>query len=102
MNEQQLREIAKAAFKRQFADIGVVRVDIRRRLDHDDDPVVDVNIFYDDECGQVTGRGYLDVASEVLDKTWYEGDDDLGYPLVHLLVKSGIAQDETGGSLNQG
>ena len=90
MDEQQLREIAEAAFKRQFGDIEIVAINIRQRLDHDDDPVVDVDIFYDDECGQVTGRGYSRVASEVLDKTWYEGRDDLGYPLVHLLVKSGI------------
>ena len=54
---------------------------------------MDVDIYYDDECGQVTGRGYLGVTSEVLDKTWYEGKDDLGYPLVplvHLLVKAGL------------
>ena len=92
MDEQQMREIAEAAFKRQFGDIEVVRIDIRQRLDHDDDPVVDVDIFYDDEDGQVTGRGYSRVALEVLDKTWYEGKDDLGYPLVHLLVKSGLGQ----------
>ena len=51
-----------------------------------------VDIFYDDECGQVTGRGYSRVASEVLSKTWYEGKVDLGYPLVHLLVKAGQRQ----------
>ena len=94
MNERQLREIAEAAFKRQFGDIEIVGINIRQRLDHDDDPVVDVDIFYDDECGQVTGRGYSRVASEVLDKTWYEGKDDLGYPLVHLLVKSGIDEHD--------
>ena len=92
MDEQQLREIAEAAFKRQFADIEIVRINIRQRLDHDDDPVVDVDIYYDDECGQVTGRGYSRVRSEVLDKTWCEGKDDLGYPLVRLLVKAGLGQ----------
>ena len=94
MDEQQLREIAEAAFKRQFGDIEVVRINIRQRLDHDDDPVVDVDIFYDDEDGQVTGRGYLGVMSEVVDKTWYEGKDNLGYPLVHLRVKAGLKQDD--------
>ena len=94
MDEQQLREIAEAAFKRQFGDIEVVRINIRQRLDHDDDPVVDVDIFYDDEDGQVTGRGYLGVMSEVVDKTWYEGKDNLGYPLVHLRVKAGLEQDD--------
>ena len=94
MDEQQLREIAEAAFKRQFGHIEIVGINIRQRLDHDDDPVVDVDIYYDDEDGQVTGRGYSRVASEVLDKTWYEGKDDLGYPLVHLLVKAGLKQND--------
>ena len=95
MNEQRLREIAEAAFKRQFADIEVVRIDIRQRLDHDDDPVVDVSIFYDDEDGEVTGSGYLGVMSEVVDKAWDDGQHDLGYPLVHLLVKAGLKQNPT-------
>ena len=94
MNEQQLREIAEAAFKRQFSHIGIVRINIRQRLDHEDDPVVDVDIYYDDEDGQVTGSGYTRVRSEVLDKTWYEGKDNLGYPLVHLLVKAGLKQND--------
>ena len=29
MNEQQLREIAEAAFKRQFGDIEIVRINVR-------------------------------------------------------------------------
>ena len=94
MDEQQLREIAEAAFKRQFGHIGIVGINIRQRLDHDDDPVVDVDIYYDDECGELTSRGYMRVRSEVLDKTWYEGKDNLGYPLVHLLVKTGLKQDD--------
>ena len=94
MDEHQLREIAEMAFKRQFADIDVVGINIRQRLDHEEEPVVDVDIYYDDECGQLTGRGYSRVASEVLDKTWYEGKDNLGYPLVHLLVKAGLKQDD--------
>ena len=81
MNEQQLREIAEAAFKRQFADIDIVRINIRQRLDHDDDPVVDVSIFYDDENGEVTGRGYLGVISEVVEKAWDDGKHDLGLSL---------------------
>ena len=94
MDEQQMREIAEAAFKRQFAEIDVVGINIRRRLDHDDDPVVDVDIYYDDGCGQITGHGYSRVALEVLDKTWHEGKDDLGYTLVHLLVKAGLKQED--------
>ena len=95
MNEQQLREIAEAAFKRQFAHIDIVRINIRQRLDHDDDPVVDVSIYYDDECGQLTGSGYSRVMSEVVDKAWDDGKHDLGYPLVHLRVKAGLERDPT-------
>ena len=92
MDEQQLRKIAEAAFKRQFSDVEIVRINVRQRLDHDDDPVVDVDVYDDDECGQVTGRGDSRVALEVLDKTRREGKDNLGYPLVHLLVKAGLNQ----------
>ena len=90
MNEQQLREIAEAAFKRQFGDIEVVEINIRQGLGFEDDsPVVHVDIIHDDEDGQVANQGYLGVLSEILDKTWYEGKEDLGYPLVRVLVKSG-------------
>ncbi len=94
MNEQQLRVIAETAFKRQFADLEIVRIDIRQGLGFEDDsPVVDVNIVYDDESGRVTGHGLLDVLSEVVDEAWEEGKHDLGYPLVHLIAKSGFEQD---------
>ena len=58
----------------------------------DDSPAVDVNIIDDDESGQVTGRGFLSVLSEVVDKTWREGRDDLGYPYLRLIAKSDIGQ----------
>ena len=90
MNEQQMREIAAAAFKRHFSDIELVRVNVRQTLDFGGDPVVDVNIIYDDETGELTGEGYCRVMSEVHDKTWLAGKDDLGYPLVHILAKSGL------------
>ena len=38
MTEQQMREIAEAAFKRQFGHINIVGIDIRQRLDFQDDP----------------------------------------------------------------
>ena len=93
MNEQQLREIAEAAFKRQFAHLDIVQINIRQRLDHDDDPVVDVSIYYDDECGQLNAQGHMRVRSEILAKTWYEGKEELGYPLVHLRVKAGLQRN---------
>ena len=94
MNEQQMREIAEAAFKRQFADARIVRINIRQRLGFDDDPVVDVNIIYDDNYRQTAGRDFSPVRSEIVDKTWREGKDDLGYPLAHLIAKSGLGQHD--------
>ena len=48
-----MREIAEAAFKRQFGDIDVVRVNVRQGLDFEDDtPIVHVHIVYDDEPGR--------------------------------------------------
>ena len=93
MNEQQVREVAEAAFKRHFGDVEIVRINVRQGLDFEDDsPAVDVNIIYDDESGQVTGRGFLSVLSDVVDKTWREGKDDLGYPYLRLIAKSDIGQ----------
>ena len=90
MDEQQMREIAEAAFKREFGNIELVRINIRQRLDFADEPVVDVNIVYDDETGLLTGRGCNNVQLEIHDKTWLAGKDDLGCPLVHLIAKSGL------------
>ena len=92
MNEQQMREIAEAAFKRQFGHIHIVGINIRQRLDFQDDPAVDVNIVYDDNDGQLTGRGYNNVRLEIHDKTWLAGKDDLGYPYIRLIAKSGLGQ----------
>ena len=57
MNRQQIREIAEIAFKTQFSDVDVVRVDVKERLDHDEDPVVDVGIIYDGKYEQLNGSG---------------------------------------------
>ena len=92
MNEQQVREVAEAAFKRHFGGVEVVRIDIRQGLDFEDAPAVDVIIIYDDESGQVTGRGFVSVLSEIVDETWREGKDDLGYPYLRCIAKSDIGQ----------
>ena len=93
MDEQQLREIAETAFKRQFCDIEIVRVNIRAGFGFEDDsPIVDVNIIYDDESGQVTGAGLARARTELIDKTWRDGKDDLGYPCVNFIAKSGLGQ----------
>ena len=93
MDEQQLREIAEAAFKRQFSDIEIVRINIRQRIDHDDDPVVDVDIYYDDECGQ-GDRPAATRASrwKSLTRRGGRGRTTSATPWVHLLVKAGLNQ----------
>ena len=93
MDEQQLREIAAAAFKRQFGDIDIVRINVRRGVGFEDDsPIVDVNIIYDDESGRVTGHGLASTRTELVDKTWRDGKDELGYPCVNFIAKSGLGQ----------
>ena len=93
MDEQQLREIAEAAFKHQFSDIDIVRINIRQGVGFEDDsPIVDVNIIYDDESGQVTGHGLAITRTELVDKTWRDGKVDLGYPCVNFIAKSGLGQ----------
>ena len=47
MNNQQVREIAEAAFKARFGDIGIVGIDIEPGFDHYDDSLVEVRIIYD-------------------------------------------------------
>ena len=68
MNEQNIREIAETAFKARFGEVKVVRVNVRPRFDHDDDPVVDVNIIYDGKYEQLNPAGLLRVRSEVVSK----------------------------------
>ena len=94
MDEQQIREIAEAAFKRYFEDIGVFRVNVRPGFDHDEDPVVDVTIIYDGKYEQLNGAGLVRVQSEIITKAWREvaDEDDLGFPCVHFLPKSVIGR----------
>ena len=93
MNEQEIREIVEAAFKRQFGDIEIVRINVRPGFGFEDDsPVVDVSIIYDGKYEQLNGRGFLRVQSELVSKAWREGKDDLGWPCLHFIPKSDIGQ----------
>ena len=93
LNEQELREIARTAFKRQFGNIDIVRINIRQGFGFEDDsPIVDVSIVYNDESGKVTGYGCALTRTELIDKTWREGKDELGYPCVNFIAKSGLGQ----------
>ena len=47
MDDQQIREITQMAFRAHFRDVDIVRVNVRRGFDHEDDPGVEVNIIYD-------------------------------------------------------
>ena len=94
MNEQQIREIAKAAFKRQFSDVEIFRIDVRPGVGFEDDsPVVDVNIIYDGEYEQLNARGFGCIRSELVGKAWREGKDDLGWPCVHFIPRSDIEEE---------
>ena len=93
MDEQQVREIAEAAFKAHFGAVRVVRVNVRRGFDYDeDDPMVDVNIIYDGKYEQLSGQGLLGVQSEIISKVWWDVEDSLGFPLVHFIAKSDIGR----------
>ena len=92
MNDQQVREIAEAAFTAHFGDIEVFRVNIRRGFDHEDNPVVDVNIIYDGKYEQLNAHGLLDVDGEIIDRVWGDAKDSPGFPLVHFIPKSEIGR----------
>ena len=92
MDDQQIREIAEAAFTARFGDVKVVRVNIRRGFDHEDDPMVDVNIIYDGEYEQLSGDGLLDVDMEISNKIWRDAEDSPGWPHVHYIPKSEVGR----------
>ena len=90
MNERQIREIAETAFKRHFGDVKLVRVNVKPGFDHDEDPKVDVKIIYDGKYEQLNGAGLVRVQSDIVSKAWREVEDDLGFPCVHFIAKSGL------------
>ena len=95
MNEQQVAEIAEAAFLHYFDGIKVVRVNVWRRLDHDGDPVVDVNVIYDSKGGEDDrlNSGVLsDVYEEIIDKVWRDAKYSPGFPMLHIIAKSEIGR----------
>ena len=93
MNEQQVGEIAEAAFKSHFGDVKLLRVNVRRGFDYDpDDPMVDVAIIYDGKYEQLNGVGLVDVQTEIVSKVWREAEDSPGFPLVHFLPRSSLGR----------
>ena len=91
MNEQQVREIAEAAFKARFSDIDIVTISVEPDF-LDDEPLLDVRIVYDAEVERLIGpdgrSNVLDVLSEIVEKVWEEPEDSPVWPQVHFITKS--------------
>ena len=88
MNVEQIRKIAESAFRAHFAEVDIVRIDVKPRLDHDGDNVVDVNFVCDGDYEQLKGGGLLRVQREIVSKAWRDVEDDLGFPIVHFFERS--------------
>ena len=94
MDDQQIREITEAAFRARFGEIEILSVNIRRGFDHDDEPMVDINIIYDGKVEQLGGEGLLDVDMEISNKVWIYAEDSPGWPHVHFISKSDIGRQD--------
>ena len=94
MTEQQVRQIAEAAFKAHFKDIDVVTVEVEPGFDFYDDPLLDVRIVYDAEVERVVGpeggngESLVKVLSEIVEKVWEEPEDSPVWPQVRFTSKS--------------
>ena len=92
INGAQIREIAERAFKAYFTGIDIVRVDVRPRLDHDGDPVVDVKFVCDGDYEPLTGERILRVQHEIVSKAWRDLEKALGFPIVNFTGNSDLDQ----------
>ena len=90
MNHQQVRDIAEAAFKARFGDIGIVSINVEPGFDHYDDPLVDVRIIYDAAFEDLRTEGTMRVRSEIIGKVWRDAEDSPGWPQVHFIAKSDL------------
>lgn len=89
---ERIAEIAEIAFKARFNDVKIVRIDVKPGVDHDGDPVVDVNFVCDGDYTQLNGEGLQKLHTEIVSKTWRDPEDDLdlGFPLVHFIDKADL------------
>ena len=94
MNEQQIREIAKAAFEARFGDVKIVRVNIGPGFDIDDDPMVEVKIIYEGKYEQLNPAGLIRVQSEIISKMRADPAQDPGFPVVRFIAKSDIGRQD--------
>ena len=91
MTEQEIREIAEAAFKGAFPDVELDRVNVWPGFGFEDDsPVVDVGIIYDCKYERLNVRGLVDVQREIVDKAYRAVEDDLGFPCIHFYSKPSL------------
>ena len=93
MNNQQVRDIAEAAFKARFGHIGIISINVKPGFDHYDDPLVDVKIIYDAAYEDLSTEGTMSVQSEIIDKVWVDVEDSPGWPHVHFIAKSDLEED---------
>ena len=94
MNEEAIRGITEAAFKDRF-DLEVVRINVKPDVSHYGDPIVDVQIVYDDErgkAGRLGGDGILGVIDEVSMKVQADPSDDPGFPILHFIALSDLGR----------
>ena len=94
MDDQQIREIAEAAFKTHFGHIGILSINIEPGFDLDGDPLVDVRIIYDAKMEEVLNGDTAAVRTEIIDKVWRERGDAAIWPQVHFIAKSDIGRQD--------
>lgn len=95
MDVEQIRKIAENAFRTHFAEIDIVQIDVKPRLDHDGDEVVDVNVVCDGDYEQLKGGGLLRVQREIVSKAWRDVEDDLGFPIVNFFERSTLEHPDS-------
>ena len=97
MDHQQVRDIVEAAFKARFGDIDILSINIKPGFDHDDDPLLEVNLIYDGKVEQLIAPDkapyMMDVRTEIIDKVWREAEDPI-WPQVHFISKSDIGRQD--------
>ena len=95
MDKQEIRKIVEDAFNAHVGDFEIIRIDVEPRIDHDEDRVVDVNIYGDIKHDVLNGDGLLRVHSDIVSKAWRDVEDDLGFPLVHFYSKSTLKRHDS-------
>ena len=91
MNKEDIRKIAEEAFKEHVNEPKIIHIDVEPWIDHDEERVVDVNIYYDGEYMKLRDA-LLHVHSDIVSKVWRDVEEDLGFPLIHFYSKSTYKQ----------